>query len=126
MKLKESLALLKFIKAEILDTEDKFTTRRHFRDKDGHSLPPDASSLPQVARRCVGGAVIEGLVRLNINKNASSSSKEYWDAMYCIGDVLGPFDSGTQKQRAVQKLNNELGFTEVHIVLDKAIAQLEK
>jgi hypothetical protein len=58
------LAVLLYIRRTLLKRETQFVIGNHFVDEKGRSLPPDASALPQVHRRCIGGAVIEALVRL--------------------------------------------------------------
>lgn len=125
MKIKSTLLLLKLIKNYILDKEDKFAKEHHFVDKKGKSLPIKASSIPHAAKRCIGGAVIEGLVVLGMDENASADSPGYKIAMYNLGDALGPFNSGKAKIRAVMKVNNEGGFAATHEMIDKAIAQCE-
>ncbi|MDB5244231.1 MAG: hypothetical protein JWN18_101 [Parcubacteria group bacterium] len=125
MKVEVTLRLLKLIKMYILDTEEKFTTGSHFADKNGRPLEASVSAIPKVARRCIGGAVIEGLVALGIDNNASPESHGYKIAMYNLGDSLGSFQSGEEKIRAVMRMNNEEGFKATHSMLDKAIKQCE-
>lgn len=126
MKNQQTLLLFRLIKNYILDKEEKFTVGHHFIDKDGNALPPNASSIPHAAQRCIGGAIIEGLVALGIDENASSASHGYEVAMYHLGDALGSFPSGTEKIHAVMRVNNEEGFESVRKLIDATIRELER
>lgn len=120
-----TLAVLLYIKRHLLDKESKFVIGHHFVDNEGKALTPIVSSIPRVAKRCIGGAVIEALVALKINTNASYSSKEYKVVMYHLGDSLGTFESGTAKINAVMRVNNKEGYIALMRLVDKVIEELE-
>jgi hypothetical protein len=119
-----TLAVLLYIKRRVLNGEKKFTVGYHFVDKDGQSLAPAASSIPKVAQRCIGGAVIEALVALDIEKDASSASHGYEVVMYALGDSLGDFPRGSDKIDAVMKANNEQGYTAIRKLVDDTAEKL--
>lgn len=120
------LAVLLYIQRRVLNNEKKFVARHHFVDKKGKPLAPDATSIPKATQKCIGGAIIEALVKLDIDKNASRSSHEYAVVMYALGDSLGSFPSGSKKIAAVMKVNNEQGYGEIYSLIEKTVEKLYK
>lgn len=119
------LAVLLYIRRKLLKSEKQFAIGNHFVDKDGRSLLPDASALGDVYRRCIGGAVIEALIKLGLEPDASPTSHGYKTIMYTLGDNL-PVTSGREKIQAVLNINNEQGFAATRQLIDEAVERLYK
>ena len=117
------LAVLLYIRRTLLKYEKQFAVGNHFVDNNGNALPPDASALSDVHQRCIGGAVIEALIKLGLEPDASPESHGYKAIMYTLGDNLAA-DSGRQKIQAVLNINNEQGFAATRKLIDGAIKRL--
>ena len=119
-----TLAVLLYVQRRSLNNKKKVVAGHHFVDKEGRALPPDASSIPKVFQRCVGGAIIEALTELGLEKNASRSSHGYAVVMYALGDSLGTFASGSEKIAAVMKVNNEEGYDGIRSLIGNTAERL--
>jgi hypothetical protein len=117
------LAVLLYIRRKLLKSEKQFAAGNHFVDKSGEALPPNASALSDVHRRCIGGAVIEALVELGLESDASPTSHGYKTIMYTLGDEL-PATSGREKVQAVLDVNNKQGYAATRKLIDEAAERL--
>lgn len=122
-----ALATLLYIKRRVLTHSKCFTTKDCFVDAGDNSLPPKAPSLPKVMRRNIAGAVIEALVELGIDENASDHSSDYFAVMHRLGEAARP-DLANQnikpKVEAVMQINNQKGYEGTLKLIEKTAAGL--
>lgn len=121
------VAILLYIKRVVLVREKYFTTKSCFVDKSGNPLPSQAASVPNVAQRNIVGAVIEALVELGLDANASERSTDYFAVMHQLGESIRS-DLMNQpimpKLEAIMEINDKDGYAGVLKLVEKTAARL--